>query len=198
MPEIIDKAQVANFEKYLRKTKREGIENLIEFIKKSDFYTAPASTRYHSSCPGGLLQHSINVYECLLNKKKTSTLWSHVLEDIEEESLIIIALLHDICKTYFYTTSWRNAKNEETGKWEKVPYYTVEDKIPYGHGEKSVMMIEEYIKLKPIERYAIRWHMGFTEPKENYNSLSAAITKYPIILAMHEADLEATYVLENQ
>ena len=93
----------------------------------------------------------------------------------------------------------RQVKHDSNGDfiWETVPVYTVDDKVPYGHGEKSVMMIEEYIKLKPVERYAIRWHMGFTEPKENWNTLKEAIKKYPLVLAMIEADLEATFITEE-
>ena len=79
------------------------------------------------------------------------------------------------------------------GVWEKVPYYTIDDTIPYGHGEKSVMMISEYIKLTVEEKYCIRWHMGFTEPKELYNTLGQAYKKYPLALLTHEADLETTY-----
>ena len=125
-------------------------------------------------------------------------MWAEVYKNIPEESLIICALLHDLCKTYFYTVEYRNKKNEETGVWEKVPFYTIDDKVPYGHGEKSVMMIEEYIKLTPVERYSIRWHMGWSEPKENYNALGKAMGKYPLVLALHEADQEATYLLEEE
>ena len=95
----------------------------------------------------------------------------------------------------FYKIEYRNAKNER-GEWEKVPFYTIEDTIPYGHGEKSVMMISEYIKLTVEEKYAIRWHMGFTEPKELYTTLGAAFKKYPLALLLHEADLEATYFFD--
>ena len=176
------------FIELLRSTKREGIEDLIDFLKKSDFFKAPASTRFHGSYEKGLMEHSIKVYEILKHKVETS----FVSINIPQESLIIIALLHDICKTNFYKVDYRNAKNA-LGVWEKVPYYTVEDTIPYGHGEKSVMMITEYIKLTPEEKYAIRWHMGYTEPKELYTTIGEAYKKYPIALLMHEADLEATY-----
>ena len=125
-------------------------------------------------------------------------MWAGVYKDIPEESLIICALLHDLCKTYFYTVEYRNKKNDETGVWEKVPFYTIDDKVPYGHGEKSVMMIEEYIKLTPVEKYSIRWHMGWSEPKENYNALGKAMGKYPLVLALHESDQEATYLLEEE
>ena len=177
------------FLKLLKSTNREGMDKLIEFIEKTDFFKAPASTRFHGDYEGGLLEHSMKVYEILKEKVEKSTFPI----EVAPESLIIIALLHDICKVNFYKVDYRNAKNE-FGEWEKVPYYTIEDTIPYGHGEKSVMMIEEYIKLTPVERYSIRWHMGWSEPKENYNAIGATYTKYPIALLTFEADLEATYL----
>lgn len=176
------------FIRLLKSTKRENIDKLIEFIEKTDFYKAPASTRFHGNYEGGLLEHSMKVYEILKNKIKNSI----INIDVPDESIIIIALLHDICKVNYYKVDYRNAKNE-FGEWEKVPYYTVEDTIPYGHGEKSVMMLTEYIKLTVEEKYCIRWHMGFTEPKELYSTLGEAFKKYPLALLMHEADLESTY-----
>lgn len=167
------------FIKLLKETNREGMDKLIEFLENSDFFEAPASTRYHGNFKGGLLEHSMKVYEILKTK----------VED--NDSTKIVALLHDICKTNFYKKDFRNVKNN--GVWEQVPYYTIEDTIPYGHGEKSVMMISEYIKLTPEEKYSIRWHMGYTEPKELYNTIGSAYKKYPLALMMHEADLEATY-----
>ena len=176
----------------LRKVNREGLDDLIQFLEKSDFFKAPASTRYHGDYEGGLVEHSMKVYEILKHKVE------HNIKGITipEESIIIIGLLHDIGKTNFYKVDYRNAKNA-LGVWEKVPYYTIEDTIPYGHGEKSVMMITEYMKLTPEEKYAIRWHMGFTEPKESYNAIGATYTKYPIALLTHEADLEATYFYDT-
>ena len=176
------------FLKLLKSTNREGIDKLIEFIEKTDFFKAPASTRFHGNYEGGLLEHSMKVYEILKDKVK----YSSIEIEVQPESLIIIALLHDICKVNFYKVDYRNAKNQ-FGEWEKVPYYTVEDTIPYGHGEKSVMMLTEYIKLTSEEKYCIRWHMGCTEPKESYNTLGQAFKKYPLALLVHEADLEATY-----
>ena len=173
---------------FFKQVKRDGIEELISFIEKTDFFKAPASTRFHGNYEGGLLEHSMKVYEILKHKAKNSIIDFNV----SDESLIIIALLHDICKVNFYKVDYRNAKNE-FGEWEKVPYYTVEDTIPYGHGEKSVMMITEYIKLTSEEKYCIRWHMGFSEPKENYSTLGLAFKKYPIALLLNEADLESTY-----
>ena len=180
------------FLELLKTVNREGINDLINFLEKSDFFKAPASTRFHGDHEGGLVEHSLKVYEILKHKVETN------IEkiDIPEESIIIIGLLHDICKTNFYKIDYRNAKNA-LGVWEKVPYYTIEDTIPYGHGEKSVMMITEYIKLTPEEKYSIRWHMGYTEPKELYNAIGASYTKYPIALLTHEADLEATYFYDT-
>lgn len=198
---------IERFEDLLKATKREGIDSLIAFIRKSDFYTAPASTRFHNCHEGGLLEHSLNVYECL-KEKMDKPVFCEAFQDIDVDSIAIIALLHDLCKSYYYVVEMKNKKvYSETGTkqdsngrydWVTVPGYTTEDKIPLGHGEKSVMMIEEFIKLKPVERYAIRWHMGFTEPKESWNTLGDAIHKYPIVLLTHEADLEATYLLEKE
>lgn len=188
--------RIEEFENLLLSVEREGIENLLGFIRKSDFYTAPASTKYHSCHEGGLLEHSLNVYKCLV-AKLDNPIWKDALAEILKESLVVSSLLHDLCKTYFYVVEYRNKKNDD-GIWEKVPYYTIDDKIAYGHGEKSVMMIEEYIKLTPVERYSIRWHMGWSEPKENYNALGKAMGKYPLVLALHEADQEATYLLEEE
>lgn len=201
-----NKENIEKFENLLQSVNREGINVLLTFIRKSDFYTAPASTRYHSCHEGGLLEHTLNVYDRLMNKCK-DTLWQGNTI-IKNENIVISALLHDICKTYFYGTELKNKKvYKETGSksdsngrydWETVPSYTIDDKIPYGHGEKSVMMVEEFIKLEPVERYAIRWHMGFTEPKENWNTIGMAIKKYPLVLALHEADIEATYLMEKE
>lgn len=179
------------FIELLRSTKREGIEEVIQFIEKTDFYKAPASTRFHGNYEGGLLEHSMKVYEILKHKVEKAIVDLNVSDD----TVIIIALLHDICKVNYYKVDYRNAKNER-GEWEKVPYYTIDDTIPYGHGEKSVMMLTEYMKLTSEEKYAIRWHMGFTEPKEVYNTLGQAFKKYPVALMLHEADLEATYLFD--
>ncbi len=179
------------FIELLRSTNREGIEDLISFLEKTDFFKAPASTRFHGAYECGLVEHSLKVYEILDYKVKHNVIDMQVSDD----SVKLVALLHDICKLNFYKVDYRNAKNA-LGEWEKVPYYTVDDTIPYGHGEKSVMMITEYIKLTPEEKYSIRWHMGYTEPKELYNTIGAAYKKYPLALLTHEADLEATYLFD--
>lgn len=183
------------FEKLLLSVQRDGIDKILDFIRKSDFYTAPASTRFHGAYEGGLLVHSLNVYDCLANKWELDQgIWHSALENVKEDSIVISSLLHDLCKAYYYTTEMRNVK--ENGTWVQKPYYTVDDKIPYGHGEKSVMMIEEYIKLKSMERYAIRWHMGAYSGQQDWNTLGTAMEKYPLVLALHQADMEATHLME--
>lgn len=133
------------------------------WLEKTDFFTAPASTKYHLSVEGGLLEHSLNVYNRLLELVKNENLkrtGSNVVDERTLENVTICALLHDVCKVNFYKVAYRNQKNETTKEWKKVPYYTVEDKFPYGHGEKSVFLIERFIRLTVEEAMAIRWHMG--------------------------------------
>lgn len=179
----------------LKSLQRDGIDKLISYLEKTDFYKAPASTRFHGNYEGGLLEHSLNVYHMLKEKLAQKPFSDYV--QVSEETLIIITLLHDICKTNLYTVELRNKKNED-GVWVKEPYYTVNDTIPYGHGEKSVMMISKFIELTMEEMYAIRWHMGFTEPKELYGTIGTVYERYPLAFALHEADLEATYLLESK
>lgn len=171
----------------LRATKREGIENLVRYLENSDFFTAPASTRFHGNYEGGLAEHSLNVYTALKELTKD--------KGFSEDSLVICALLHDICKTYFYTVEMRNKKNDN-GEWVKEPFYAIKDEMPLGHGEKSCFIISEYIKLTKEELYAIRWHMGGFENKDQYNYLSCAFEKYPLAVYLHMADLMSTYITE--
>lgn len=196
---------IARFENELGKVNRPGMDKLLAYIRQSDFYTAPASTKYHLSCEGGLLQHSLNVLDALrdlLVESPVSGNWEYmvagrIVDEIPADSVILMALLHDICKTYFYTTSWRNAKNEQTGKWEKVPFFAVKDRMPLGHGDKSVMMIKQYISLTTKEMYAIWWHMGFTDGTDA-RTLNNALTMYPIIWALHTADMMASNMMEEE
>lgn len=180
-------------EYYQANIHREGADRLLEWLQTTDFFTAPASTRYHCACPAGLVMHSINVYEVMMEKHFDP-------EADSAESFALCALLHDVCKAQFYKVSSRNVKNERTGQWEKVPYYVIEDAFPYGHGEKSVFLIERFVRLKPAEATAIRWHMGgFDDAARGGNfSISVAYDKYPIAVKLHLADLEATYLREKE
>ena len=168
----------------------EDIQKLITFLKESDFFIAPASSKYHENYPHGLLEHSLKVYKNLKIKVDYYNN-THPDKTISDDTVIISALLHDVCKINYYKLEYRNVKDDY--QWKKVPYYTVQDQFPYGHGEKSVYIINKYITLTDEEAFAIRWHMGGFEAKENYNYLSQAFSNYPLALLLHEADLEATY-----
>ena len=181
----------------LKTVERDNILNLVEWLEKdSDFFTAPASTRFHGSFSGGLAEHSYNVYQCLCSILYLKEFQNFKFKD---DSILIVSLLHDVCKINFYKESMRNVKDEK-GTWIKVPYYEVDDKEPYGHGEKSVMMIERFIKLTDEEKYSIRWHMGgFDESvKGGSFAIGKAYEKYPLALALHLADMMATYITENK
>lgn len=171
--------------------KRDGAEALLEWLQKTDFFTAPASTRFHGACECGLVMHSLNVYHVLMER--------HYTPEENIESYTICALLHDLCKANFYKAGTRNVKNEETGTWEKVPTYNVVDAFPYGHGEKSVYLIERFIRLKPAEAVAVRWHMGGFDDaaKGGCFAVSQAFDEYPLAVKLHLADLEATYLREK-
>lgn len=177
---------------YRQNISRAGSAELLAWLQKTDFFVAPASTKFHCACLGGLVRHSVSVYRVMREK--------HFAEgEDSEESFAVCALLHDICKAQFYKKGLRNVKNEETGQWEKKPYYTIDDVYPYGHGEKSVFLIERFMRLKTSEAIAIRWHMGgFDEAARGGSfAISQAYDKYPLAVKLHLADLESTYLREK-
>lgn len=190
-------------EKFLQifreKITREGADKLLSYLcsENCDFFTAPASSRYHSAYEGGLLDHSLNVYECLvdyLNRPRVKELYDVHYSD---ESIAIAALLHDLCKINFYKTSMRNVK-DENGRWQSVPYYTIDDTLPYGHGEKSVYIISGYMRLTRDEAFAIRYHMGFSNVSDSEkNNVAKAFEMFPLAVALSFADQEATYFMEE-
>jgi hypothetical protein len=176
---------------------RRGADQLLAWLQSdaSDFFTAPSSTRYHGSYEGGLVEHSLNVYHCLVDylaRPRTKELYGM---DYSDETVALVALMHDICKVNFYVVDYRNAKNEQ-GVWEKVPYYTIRDEMPYGHGEKSVYMLSGFLRLSREEAFAIRYHMGFSGP-EDRNQIGRALELFPLALALNVADMEASYFLEG-
>ncbi len=189
---------IENKEKFLQIlrtcVKREGIEDLISYLEKSDFFTAPASARYHCDFEGGLCEHSINVYnrlrQCILNEYGN-------FDTITEESIAICGLLHDLCKIDFYKTELRNVK--EDGVWVQKPYYAVDEKLPYGHGEKSVYIINGFIRLTREEAMAINWHMGGFDARVSGGgfNIGEGYRRFPLCVFMHTCDLVATYIDEN-
>lgn len=179
-------------DQYKEHITRRGADRLLEWLMGSDFFTAPASTRFHSAYEGGLVEHSLNVYKVFMKK--------HFVEGEDDpESVAIATLLHDICKAGFYEVAYRNRKNE-AGVWEKVPYYTINDRFPYGHGEKSVFLIERFMRLKNEEAFAIRWHMGGFDDSAKAGSfaIAHAFEQYPLAVKVHLSDLEATYLCESR
>lgn len=188
---------------YRKNITRPGADKLLAWLETTDFFTAPASTRFHLSRPGGLVDHSVHVYERLDNLVTDEEGYpgSTFGEDftISDETIAICGLLHDICKANFYTVEMRNRKNEQ-GQWEKYPFYVVDDQLPYGHGEKSVYIISGFMKLTREKAMAIRWHMGFsdTDFKGGGFSVGNAFGKFPLAVLTHIADLQATYLDEAE
>jgi len=176
------------------KITRQGADKLFSYLQTTDFYTAPASTRFHGSHESGLLEHSLNVYHCLVDYLSRERAKSVYKMNYSEETVALCALLHDVCKIGFYKIDYRNAKNEQ-GQWEKVPYYTIDDALPYGHGEKSVYIISGFMRLTREEAFAIRYHMGFSGI-EDKNSIGKAFEMFPLAFALSTADMEASYYLE--
>lgn len=181
---------------------RPGADKLLAWLETTDFFEAPASTRFHLPRPGGLVEHSIHVYDRLralfIAEKERMDRCAGITSE-EDETIAICALLHDICKANFYGVEMRNRKNEQ-GQWEKYPFYVVNDQLPYGHGEKSVYIISSFMKLSREEAMAIRWHMGFSDNdfKAGGYSVGNAFGKFPLALLTHMADLQATYLDEPE
>ena len=177
-------------EAYTTAISRQGSKELLDWMLKTDFFTAPASSKFHSAYEGGLCDHSLNVYNAMIDRYNDGK---------PDESFAIVALLHALCKAQFYKLGSRNVKNETTGAWEKVPFYTIDDKFPFGHGEKSVFLIERFMRLKVEEAIAIRWHMGgFDDAARGASfAINGAFERYPLAVKLHISDIEATYLMEN-
>ena len=182
---------------YNNNIKREGADKLLEYLlsSSSDFFTAPASARFHSSYEGGLCDHSINVYECLKSYLESDRVKESFGFEYSDESVAIVSLLHDLCKVNVYKKGFRNVKDEK-GTWQRVDTFEYDDKMPYGHGEKSVYIISGFMKLTREEAFAIRYHMGYSST-EDVRNVSAAFEMFPLAFALSTADSEATYYLES-
>lgn len=172
---------------------RHGIENMITFLEHSDFFKAPCSTKFHLNAPGGLCQHSLNVYASLMRLCVAFDV------DIDDniESLTIMSLLHDVCKVNFYKPTIVSKKID--GRWEQVPGYEINDMMPLGHGEKSVITILQCMQLTDVEMLAIRWHMGAfdTAFKGGEYAFNTAQNYHYFVTLLHAADLLATRLMES-
>ena len=183
-----------SFDEILLSTKREGMENLLKWLHETDFYTAPASTKYHGSCERGLILHSLSVLDCAIVLNKSLGLC------INHDSVIITALLHDICKADCYEISTRNKKvvDPETGtyEWVQEPFYIFHEQFCFGgHGSKSVYLAQKFISLKPEEAAAINCHMGLVDPTNN-RAISEAYKQYPLAWLIHAADSLSTFIYD--
>lgn len=220
----MEKEQVKQefIELYHQKIKRDGAEELLQWMMKSDFFEAPASTRFHGSYPGGLAEHSLNVYRELVKLvERGDEFGAENTGTYSEETIAIVALLHDLCKAQFYTMEYKNKKNydveavarmkeefprevkkDSQGEffWDKVPQYTIDELFPIGHGEKSVILVQGFMKLTAEEIMAIRCHMGGwdTSVKGGDRFIGKVYEKSELALLTHIADMMASYLLERE
>ena len=184
-------------ELYTQHIRREGSGALLDYLQnKSDFFTAPASAKFHGAYAGGLCEHSVNVYHCLRDYLERDRVRELYGLEYPEESVALVSLLHDVCKTGCYKPGSRNVKGPD-GKWQSVPTFFYEDSLPYGHGEKSVYILSGFLRLTREEAMAIRWHMGFSGD-EDKRLVGQALQQYPLAFALSVADMEATYFLEKE
>ena len=183
-------------EVYQANITRPGADALLDYLEnRSDFFTAPSSTRFHGCYEGGLCDHSVNVYHCLtdyLARERVRELYGL---ECSEETVAVVALLHDLCKIGCYKPGVRNVKGPD-GKWKQVPTYQFDDPMPYGHGEKSVYIVNGYLRLSREEAFAIRYHMGFSGD-EDRRTVGKAFQMFPLAFALNVADCEASYFLEG-
>ena len=176
---------------------RDGADALMDYLQnKSDFFTCPASAKFHGAYAGGLCEHSVNVYRCLADYLARLRVQELYGLEYSQESIAVVALLHDLCKIGCYTPGVRNVKGPD-GKWTQVPTYNFNDPMPYGHGEKSVYVVNGFLRLTREEAFAIRYHMGFSGNEDN-RQVGNAFQMYPLAFCLSVADMEATYFLEKE
>jgi 23S rRNA maturation-related 3'-5' exoribonuclease YhaM len=201
------KAQIISI---LKNTNRAEIESLIAFLTDSDYFAAPASTKFHGAYEGGLAEHSLHVWYVLTEKNRYYQL------GLPEDTIAITAFGHDVCKIDFYAKEMKSIlkgkikvkKNkkvdgqwqeveEEVKDWQEEEVFVVKDSFPVGHGEKSVITLLRHIQLGDREIAMIRWHMGGYVPKDEYRELTNAVELYPAIIALHAADLEVSHLINK-
>lgn len=172
--------------------KRPGADKLLEWLETTDFYTAPASTRFHGDYEGGLVEHSIHVWEELVRILK-----AYPEVKVSAETAAIVSLLHDLCKIGCYKVELRNTKVNNT--WIKKPVYVFNEDFCYGgHGSKSVYLAQKYMELTEQEAVAINCHMGFSDRSPGDYSLGGAYEQYPLAWLLHVADESATFIRESK
>lgn len=193
--EALEELKAQFFAVYNENIQRDGANDLLKWLSESDFFVAPASTRFHGSHEGGLLEHSLNVYHCL----KEIVQQAGLQDTYSPETIAIAALLHDVCKVNFYKKGFRNAKDEESGQWYKKEVYEIDEKFPCGeHADKSIIIIQNFIHLEPEEILAIRAHMGGwdTAVKGGNGFVGKIFERSKLAVFLHFADMAATYLME--
>lgn len=170
------------FEKIILSIQRDGVTKLVEYLKKKDFYSAPAGLTGELACPGGLLQHSLNVYDRLM-KKTQSDFWKESIGTVTTETIIIVSLFANICYVSYFEAKYQN---------KQFIRYFVNDKNPYGKGEKTVWIISTFMKLNSTESYSLRWFLE----DERHESFCTAVKLHPLVLALCQAEKEARYIME--
>jgi len=172
--------------------RRDGIDELVKYLEeKTDYFTAPASTKFHSNFEGGLAEHSNNVVELFKEKNERFSL------GLSDESIYIAGYAHDLCKCNIYHKGLKLKKDPVTNKWIAYETYVTEDLVPLGHGEKSLAIIQQFIKLSLEESLMIRWHMGAYVGKDDLPNFRKATELYKSVSAFYHADDEASAFLER-
>lgn len=168
--------------------KRDGVDNLLRWLESSDFFTAPASSRYHGSHPGGLVEHSLNVYDQM---QRLRLAYPEI--SCSDETAALVSLFHDLCKVNMYEVEKRNRKNP-AGQWESYDAYKINEKFPFGgHGSKSMFIVQNFIRLTAEEAVAINCHMGMSDGNEY---VGKSYEKFPVAWLLHVADEAATFLVE--
>lgn len=174
--------------------KRDGVEEFLAYLETTDFYTAPASTIHHSCFEGGLVHHSLMVFDELLKSPN--------IKEYSRDSIAFVSLFHDVCKVNTYKVEMRNTKNEY-GSWIKVPYFKTDEEYPFGHGEKSVYLLMKHgfgNDITDEEALAIDWHMGSYDTRTKGGSFGSgnAFSMSALALELHIADMRATHLRESK
>lgn len=199
----LDKQKEAFLQLCRENIHREGLEKLLDWLMRADFFTAPASSKYHGAYEGGLCEHSLDVYTYAMRllplcEEKPLFAWEKrdITHEVMLESITIAALFHDLCKVNFYAQDFKNQKIN--GQWQQVPYYTIREKFAYGgHGSKSVFLIERFMRLTADEAVAINCHMGFAQGGDSVRQTGSAYEVCPLAWLIHAADEAATYLLDR-
>ena len=204
MKKLIDiDSNKEKFKKWIKKyvvseENAKNVDAFIAFLESTDFFIAPASTRFHSNCPGGLCQHTINVVARLFKIVNSEYSQETIKKPDFKENVFLAAALHDLCKINFYKETTRVKKDEKGNKYQ-YPFWEIEDRFPMGHGEKSLYLAQKFFNLNDEVAIAIRWHMGWSDASAKGGSqcVGNAFAAYPLALYLHTADSFASFLDEE-